>query len=290
LEIGKLSIREFLREVNSLKLPTASIGEQVEPKKTKGAEGGPKATLRRTGNVVRILAIEGDAGNTIEGTVKPGALTLTQMFTTGKWDQEIVKGKAVIKIDNSQQTLAAGAKIKIKPKQKFKFENKGDKAWQFTARHSTWMPDKFFYQFGNLQVPGTEMWFELKTSSDDDTKRPMYNVRAADETGTFVVTLVEPGTETLTAFYKDGDNIITGLSGEGTVVLDGKSQGLARGASVTVKKNQRFKLRTTSNASLLAEIRPTKPRMWNPMTSFYETSKGNFVTGDLVWFEYILPS
>jgi mannose-6-phosphate isomerase-like protein (cupin superfamily) len=153
-----------------------------------------------------------------------------------------------------------------------------------------WLPDRFFYKFNDVRVPGTEMWFELKTSPDDNTVRPMYNVRASGKEGTFVIVFVEPESQSISCFYTDGPNIVTIISGSGTLVVNGQPQELERGSSVTVEVNSQFQLRNHSDEPFIAEIRPDTPRMWNPTTSFWEISAERFVMGDEVWFEFVLPA
>jgi mannose-6-phosphate isomerase-like protein (cupin superfamily) len=290
LETGKLTMLSFLRNVDQIGLKAKPLGRLVALPAGPGAAGGVETDgMRRTGTVVRVRAV-GTEGNVIEGQVRPGALALTQVFSSGTWHQSIIRGKAMLTIDNAQKTVRPGETINISSGTAFKFRNPGDEPWHFTATHPTWRPDLFEYQFGNTKVTGNEMWFELKVGPDDSKQRPVYNVRADGNRGTFVVVLVGSRMQTLPASYTDGDNVITVLSGSCSVSVNGVASEIARGASVVVRSGQTFSVSNQKRKSALVEIRPDSPRMWNPHESSYEIAPGDFATGDNVWFEYVLPT
>src|SRR2546422_6477649 len=52
--------------------------------------------------------------------------------------------------------------------------------------------------------------------------------------------------------------------------------------------NEQFQLINPGNASFLVEVRPDTPRIWDPTTSFWGISPGQFVPGSEVWFEFVL--
>jgi hypothetical protein len=106
--------------------------------------------------------------------------------------------------------------------------------------------------------------------------------------------MVEPRTGTIPCHYTDGDNIVTMLVGQGDLVHGTGARmstvHLVRGTSQTVPSGETFHIVNTGKFPLFAEIRPSAPREWNPMTSFWETSPGNFASGDTVYFEYVFPA
>jgi mannose-6-phosphate isomerase-like protein (cupin superfamily) len=287
MEAGELSRRDFLRGVAALGLTVSAIGPLVQ---ASGREVTAQAKGQtRTGLLVRIQAVRGE-GNLIEGVVKPGALEFSHEFTEGEWDQEITEGTAEVDVKNVKKSLKKSEKVKIKAKEKFKFSNKGKQRWRFQAKHPMWLPDRFSYEYQGKRISGSEMWFELKTSPDEVAKRPVYSVMTANKQDTFVVVSLDPGSETIPCYYTDGDNIITVVSGSGALLVNGTPRPLSRGGSATVKVSERFQVKNTSSAPMMVEVRPDKPRMWNPDASLWEVAAGNFVKGDQVWFEYVLPS
>jgi mannose-6-phosphate isomerase-like protein (cupin superfamily) len=247
--------------------------------------------LNRTGVIIRIQAVAGTQGNTIEGTVKPHALEFSQTFTEGEWNHEVVDGTAEISQVNTENTLKKGERLKIHANQKFAFKNKSTQPWRFKAHHPMWQPYTFFYEFRGQRIPGSDMWFELKGSPDEDVKRPMYNIQPSDDQrGTFALAVVDPGSETLTQYNTDGANAVTILSGSGTLTLDGEKARVNRGDSVLIEAGERFQLTNDAKQPLVFEIRPDAPRIWNPDAAFYEISPGQFAIGDQVWFEMIIPT
>ena len=135
MEAGELTRREFLRGVAALGLSISAIGPLVWASSASQVRAQPRG-LNRTGLVVRIQAVQG-AGNLIEGVVKPGAVEFTHSFTDGEWDQEIVDGTAEVAVGREQKNLKKNERIKIREKEKYKFDNKGRQRWRFQAKHPT---------------------------------------------------------------------------------------------------------------------------------------------------------
>ena len=83
--------------------------------------------------------------------------------------------------------------------------------------------------------------------------------------------------------------IITALSGEGQIEINGKARTFRRGDSIPVGPGDRQRMINDGQAPLIAEIRPENPRYWHPDKMFMELSKGKFVAGNDAWFELVLP-
>jgi len=83
--------------------------------------------------------------------------------------------------------------------------------------------------------------------------------------------------------------VITALSGEGILVIDGEPRRIRRGDSITIAPGVRQKLINDAGAPLLVEIRAQNPTYWHPDKSFVELTEGKFVPGHDVWFELVLP-
>jgi mannose-6-phosphate isomerase-like protein (cupin superfamily) len=92
------------------------------------------------------------------------------------------------------------------------------------------------------------------------------------------------------AEYNDLDyRVITALSGEGTVEINGVPHRLRRGDSVTIAPGDRQKILNNTTFKFLVELRALNPTYWHPDHSFVELTKGKFVPGHEVWFELVLP-
>lgn len=291
VEAGKLTVSEFLRAARSMGAGDG-IGPHIRP--ANGSSGALRAgTFRRTKMAVRIQAVgeNGAGGNRIEGFVKPGATRFSHRFKEGEWDQRVVAGTGRMNVGGNERAVRGGDRVHIPRGRPFQFLNAGRQPWRFEATHPVWMPETFEYEYRGRVIPGGEMWFELKTTPEEEASRPLYNVlSAADGMGTYVVVLLEPGTATIPQFNTDGDNILTTISGTGGVAWGGaEAFELTRGNTARLVASQTFALRNESAAPILVEIRPDSPRMWQPDTSFWEVAPGTVVPGSHVWFEFVLP-
>ena len=290
LEGGKLTVRAFLRKVQETGPLPSGIGPSVHKAPT------IPPLFVRTRVVVRISAMEGAAGTLIEGTVKAGGPEFGQVITNGAWRLEMTEGVGDMQVQRTKKRLRKGERIEVPRNRSFRFLT-AKRSWRFRAQHPTWQPNTFFYRYQGRRIPGSEMWFEIKTSPDDDTQRPLYNVLPADQKGTFVVVTIEPGTRTIRQYYTDGANIVTAISGNGILSISSGSRNgrrarrvlLDRGTSVKIDRLQRFEVINEGTAPLFVEVRPDKPRMWDPARSFWQVSSRRFVSGNDIYFEHVIP-
>lgn len=303
VEQGQIGVRDFIRGASAAAAGSPGFGPFVTPRKggerpqtasarTAAGEAVVAATpVQRTGVVVRIQEVSGDRGNLIEGVVKPGAIEFWQSFSSGTWAQTITAGKAVINVNGKEQTIAKGGTLALRANDRFMFINRGKQPWRFEAKQPMWQPDLFTYEYKGEKIMGSEMWFELKSSRDDGTKRPVYNVLSLDGRGTFVVTLVEQNAKPIRQRNTDGPNVVTVLAGVAGVKLGArKAEKVNRGASMRVANDQAFAVSNPEGVMTLAEIRPDPPRFWNPDASLFELVAGRFSKGNSVWFEFVVPA
>lgn len=302
VERGQIGVRDFIRGASAAAAGSPGLGPFVAARSASGVRPlGTRAAaatartappVQRTGVIVRITEVSGDRGNLIEGVVKPGAIAFWQSFSSGEWTQTITAGTALINVNGTERTVDKGKEIRFRAGDRFMFLNPGGKPWRFSARHPMWQPDLFTYEYNGDQMSGSEMWFELKSSRDDEQRRPVYNVLSLDGRGTFVVTLVEQDATPIRQRNTDGPNVVTVLAGAAGLRLGtrGGLESVARGGSRLVAINQAFAVFNPGAPVTLAEIRPDPPRFWNPDASMFELSARRFAKGNKVWFEFILPS
>jgi len=292
VESGSLSVLDFLQGVSGVPDFLDGLGPHVS-KPGRASKAALKGRFVRSRVLMRISAVDPNGDNQVEGSVLPGAARFAQVMKRGHWKQTVTKGQGELEIAGARSTLSQGGSVTVQAGKRFELQNSGNNPWEFKATHSAWHPDTFIYEFGNQKLSGDQLWFSIKTAVDDQTDRPFYNVRSSTS-GTFSIAMLEGGWSTIPCKYTDGDNVITSLVGEGELLVgtgpQKKTIRLNRGDSFTVPNGQVFQLTNGGRAAFLAEIRPSTPREWTPKTSFWETSPGNFVTGDQVFFEFVFPT
>jgi hypothetical protein len=291
LEDGKLSMRSFVRQVTRLGIPKSGVGaliQKPQPERTL------TSNLVRTGVVVRIEEMKGAKKAIVHGAVKPGAVEFAQVVKSASWTLESSSPSMEVAVAGGRETVERDTVIEVKKGQPIRLTNPGKRTVQFVAQQPVWEPKDYSYQYQGQRIAGEEMWFELKTSVADKRPRPMYNVMSAGRKGNFVLVTVEGKSETLRCYYTDGDYIVTGVTGIGKVEVESsngkmRTENIARGENVKVKKNEVFSIINERADTLVAEIRSVSARYWAPESSYFDVG-GKFASGSEVYFEFVIPT
>jgi len=222
LEKGEIGRAEFVEALSSIIQQMIRPGPDI-PSKPDSKYVPPK-NPRNAGVLIRIVDVDENQRNMIEGVVKPGALPFWQRLSEGEWRQYIVSGTAVVDIDGKRHTLQAGENITIQPRRQFTFINEGNKPWRFKAYHPVWQPERFSYGVRNTEIAGDDVWFALRPSPDDTAARPAYRIlparnggngsRSADPLATDSIAWVPEGAEMMRQMDTAGRGRIRMLQGE----------------------------------------------------------------------------
>lgn len=291
LESGKLSMRNFVRQVTRAGVPKSGISGMMG--KSKAAPSLTK-NLVRTGVVVKIEEIKKSGGTLVHGTIKPEAVSFAQTIRSGPWTLESKATALEVSSKTGVETVPKDGIIEVKKSQAIVLKNAGARPIRYVARQPLWEPDAYVYGYKGQKIAGSEMWFELKTSDTDKKTRPMYNVISSGGSGNFVLATVEPGTETLRCYYTDSDYVVTGLTGTGTITIQAKSakriKAIARGRDVKIAKKEIFSIANDGSDSLVVEIRSVTSRYWSPDSSYFDVGKSKFAPGSEIYFEFVIPT
>ncbi|MGL3107237.1 hypothetical protein [Bradyrhizobium sp. BR 1432] len=291
LESGKLSMRNFVRQVTRAGVPKTGIGGMIGK-----PEAAPSLTkdLVRTGVLVKIEEIKKSGETLVHGTIKPAAVAFTQTIRSGPWTLESKAAALEVSRRGATESVPRDSIIEVKKRQPIVLKNAGARPVRFVAHQPLWEPNEFVYQYKGQKISGAEMWFELKTSDTDKKARPMYNVISSGGKGNFVLATVEPGTETLRCYYTDSDYIVTGLTGTGTITIEAKrakrTEAIGRGKNIRIAKKEIFSIGNDGSAPLVIEIRSVSTRYWTPDSSYFDVGKSKFASGSEIYFEFVIPT
>jgi len=314
LEKREINRNQFLDEVSKVLGPFRPAG--VDP------AYAPPLNPQTSGVLVRVVDVDENGRNLIEGVVRPNALPFWQRLSDGEWQQTIVSGLAVLEIDGRRQTYQAGETITVRPRHKFSFVNEGNKPWRFKARHPVWQPDRFSYGLNGTEFAGDDIWFCLRPTPEDTALRPAYRIlpsapamsSAATKSGgdplaTDCVAWVPTGARMMRQVDTAGSGVVRMLDGEadfeiqslaestqlaGSIQKEGALRVKRLGRGETLELGHREVLGLAAGARrggapALMLIQPDPPRAWKPETTLWELDEGEFHTGDQVWFEMIFP-
>lgn len=297
METGAMSRRTFLRAATALGVLSSGIGSFVDPRDAQ-ALGDASVTqddLRRSGLLIRVRQVSIEHGNAIEGVLRPNAVRFWQRVYAGDLHHRTVSGRGIIDVEGQIHRVGEGDRLTIPMGQRFAYRPDSDQPWRFEATHPFWQPAEFTYGYEGAELGGDEVWFEIKRSVSDPTRRPALRLIPATERFNYTVVAIDPGAETLGIRSPRGRMIITPITGD--VALrhgpDRKSavtQALSRGSLARVPPGAQFTIRNGGSTPALVEMRPDPPRMWDPETLYWEAGKGKEVRGDEIWFELVLPT
>jgi hypothetical protein len=293
LESGKLSMREFVRQVTRLGIPKSGVGALVEAPE---AQSTLTKDLLRTGVLVKIDEDKAAEKTVVHGTMRPGAVEFSQLVRSAPWTleskaqtMEVVRTRT-----GARETVPKDTLVEVKKGQPIQFSNPGKRSLEFVMHQPIWEPKDYAYQYDGRRIAGEEMWFELKTSTGDKKQRPMYNVISAGGKGNYVLVTVEPKSATLRCFYTDGDYVVTGVTGVGAVEIEAKGKtrtvNLSRGANAKIAKKETFSVVNQGADTLVVEIRSLSARYWAPESSYFDVGKTKFVSGSEIYFEFVIPT
>ncbi len=296
LERGEMTRLHFIRSAAALGAFAVGLSAFVEPTAAEAPRPEPKVPandLLRSGFLVRVSQVDPKAGNSIEGIVLPEALPFWHRLSSGTWRHRTVSGRGFIEVDGVRHEVPAGKALTIPANARFTYINPGVEPWVFAANLPFWEPPSFSYGYGDLTYAGDEIWFEIKRAPMERKTRPVYRVIPAARRMNYAVIALGPGESTLGVESPVGNMVLAPITGSVDVALargqDRQAAKLARGEAHTAAPGEVFTLHNPTATPSLVEMRPDPPRLWHPETTLWELEPGERSTGDLVWFELVIP-
>lgn len=250
-----------------------------------------------TGVLMRLLEIRGDNQSTDEVILQPGVTANWLRFLRTRAEHraraiggaiEIASGKAGTFSPTTRTDMAVGRAHMVDPGQWHRLSNtsKEPVTFHITLKPS-WNPQRAMFRLEDRIFRGDEVWFEVKTHIGDRSNRAMYMLHQLGARRGNVSVRLDPGTESIECFHRKAAVTITGVSGIGTLRIDGAPRQLSPRNRVVVKPGQRYHLRNARKQPFQAN--QIHVPQWEPDDTFYVTGQ-HVIPGDQAWFEFVVPN
>lgn len=219
---------------------------------------------------------------------EPNLSTKPNVSQAVKKEIQAVKTKQIIKPAAGGQKLVQTPEVSRSTKKVIQagithqLLNPGKERAILRQRYSPiWKTDKSFIQVGNQQIPGNEIWFELRESLNRQQTGLKYKIVKQIPGQAQMLLRVEPGVQSVDEYHKRGTQLFTVTQGRGFITIDGKRQELGPQAKIQVRPGSKFQLHNPNQDRWELEL-ISRPQ-WLPNESFYIVD-GKEIPGSDVWF------
>lgn len=248
----------------------------------------PLPRVKGSGILLRLLEMHGDEFSIVEGVVQPGAEGYDQRHVDTKLVFEPRGPGAEMIVDNETLSLGTTRSMTLDRGQWHRMRNPSPHPWSFKFTMTPpWNPNRAFVRFDDREVPGSEMWFEVRTYVGDEISRAKFRLRELSAGKGLVDVLLAPGAISLVEYHLKSISTFTGVQGEGVLRLDGKPRRIKPGDAVVVEPGVQYQFRNTEDQPWL--LSGVHTPQWEPADTVYVSTKGARIPGDQVWFEVGVP-
>lgn len=242
-----------------------------------------------TGIIMRIEEIVNNDYSLVTAVVRPGAIEYIQHHKKTKITYDITTGTAELEIEERRKKIKKKNKETLESGLKHRLINRGREPWRFRGKFEPpWDPDDVTYEYKGKEIPGDQLWFEIKASAGDITLGVKYLIGKYKPKASNYVVLLEPGVQGLIEYHEEGTHTITGISGKGIISMNGVRRELGVNDSLVIEPMQRFQFINPNKE--VWEMQGTAEPPWDPSETFYILPNEIIVPGNDIWFEIVLPT